>query len=298
LEERVKNTVVKLLELASSRLPDDVINALREAYEQEESNVAKIQLDNMLRNARLAEERNLPICQDTGLVVFFVDLGRKFPIELDLPAILNEATKEATERIPLRPNAVHPIDRTNSGDNLGVGVPIINWNITENDYLEITAMPKGGGSENMSKLRVLNPGAGVEGIREFLVDTVKRAGGKPCPPTIIGLGIGGTTDETMKLAKKATLRPLDREHQEASLAALERSLLEEVNDTGIGPMGLGGKTTALGVKVEYAYCHTASLPAGINVQCWAARRATARILKGGGVELLSHSGVERWLDQA
>lgn len=290
LERTIKKTVIQLLKLAATQLPEDVVKALEEARRIEDSEVARTQLDNILQNVAIAEENKLPMCQDTGLVIFFNDIGRGFPKDLNIYPLLEEATKEATKTIPLRPNAVHPLTRENSGDNIGIGIPIVNWNLTETDYLDITVMLKGAGSENMSILRALNPSEGVEGIRDLLLETVIHSGGKPCPPIILGLGIGGTTDEAMRLAKKATLRPLDKKHKDRVFQDLEKKLLGAVNRTGIGPMGLGGKTTALGVKVEYAYCHTASLPVGINVQCWAARRSVARIFKDGTIEVLSHRG--------
>lgn len=290
LERTVRKTAIRLLRLAATQLPEDIIKALHEAYRIEDTDIAKIQLDNILQNIGIAEETKLPMCQDTGLVIFFNEVGRGFPRDLNIYPLLVEATREATKIIPLRPNAVHPLTRENSGDNIGIGVPIVNWNLTETDYLDITVMLKGAGSENMSILRVLNPSEGVEGIRDLLLETVTNSGGKPCPPVILGLGIGGTTDEAMKLAKKATLRPLNEKHTDRVFRDLEKGLLEAVNNTGIGPMGLGGKTTALGVKVEYSYCHTASLPVGINFQCWAARRSAARIYKDGTIEVLSHRG--------
>lgn len=281
-----------MLELAATKLPGDVIAALEVAYESEDSEVAKMQLGNILRNIQLANQMRLPMCQDSGLVVFFVELGRRFQRDVDIHSRLVEATRKATESIPLRPNAVHPLTRSNSGDNLGLGVPLVTWNLIDADYLEVTAMLKGAGSENMSRLEVLDPGAGVEGIKDLLLDTVMRSGGKPCPPTILGIGLGGTTDEALKLAKKATLRPIGQKHPDLLFADLEDMLLEAVNETGVGPMGLGGRTTALGVQVEYAYCHTASLPVGINVQCWAARRSKARIHNDGSVEIISHRDEE------
>ncbi len=290
LEDTVKKAAIKLLELAATRLPEDVTLALKHACEKEDSEVARIQLENMLRNIETASLTKLPMCQDTGLILFFNELGREFPRELDISPILVEAVREATESIPLRPNTVHPLTRANSGNNVGVGVPQIAWDLTDTDYLEITVLLKGAGSENMSRFRMLNPSKGVEGVKEFLMDTVIRSGGKPCPPTILGVGIGGTSDEALKLAKKAILRPVGQKHLDPAFAELEETLLESVNETGIGPMGLGGRTTALGVHVEYAYCHPASLPVGINVQCYAARRAKARISGDGNVEILSHSG--------
>ncbi len=290
IERRAKRTAIKLLQLAATKLPEDVTTAIRRAREEEDSEVAQVQLDNILRNIRMADQMELPMCQDTGLIVFFNELGRMFPKEPDISSALLEATREATESIPLRPNAVHPITRVNTGNNVGVGIPIIKWEITDTDYLDLTVMLKGAGSENMSRLLMLNPSAGTNAIVESVTETVIASKGKPCPPTILGVGIGGTTDETMNLAKKATIRPLDKRNPDPILADLEKRLLETVNGTGIGPMGLGGRTTALGVQVEYAYCHTASLPVGINVQCWAARKARARIFADGSVEILSHGG--------
>jgi fumarate hydratase subunit alpha len=156
-------------------------------------------------------------------------------------------------------------------------MPYINYSVSDADYMEIHVMPKGAGSENMSQMAMLNPSQGIKGIKQFALDTLLNAGSKPCPPVILGMGIGGSADISMKLAKQALLRPVTSHHPEAQIAALEEELLDALNDTGIGPMGMGGNTTVLGVNCEYAYCHTASHPVAINVQCWAARRASARI---------------------
>jgi fumarate hydratase subunit alpha len=182
---------------------------------------------------------------------------------------------------------VHPINRKNTEDNTGVYIPGITWLYDDVDYVEITAVLKGGGSENMSILHMLPPGEGVRGLKRAVLETVFRAGGQPCPPVILNIGIGGTVDLTFKIAKLAMIRPLGVRHQEQAIAKLEKEILQLVNATSIGPMGLGGKTTALDVKIECAYCHTASLPIGINFQCWADRRATARVYPDGSVEMIT-----------
>ncbi|MCQ5375990.1 MAG: fumarate hydratase, partial [Methanomassiliicoccales archaeon] len=177
------------------------------------------------------------------------------------------------------------------GNNLGERMPHVHFLPSQKDYFEISVMPKGAGSENMSALKMLNPSDGIDGIKEFVLETVVNAGGKPCPPIIVGIGIGGSSDLAMTLAKEALLVPLDKENTDPILSSLEREIYTALNETGIGPMGLGGRTTVLGVKIKMAYCHTASLPVAINLQCWAARKATARIFKDGTI-LYSLEGFE------
>lgn len=285
----VKNTIIDLLKDSSTKLPLDVKNALEKAYEVEEG-PAKAQLEAILKNIKMAEETSTPMCQDTGIHIFFVKIGDvgNPKLEKKLASIIIEGVREATKTVPLRPNAVHPLTRKNPGDNVGDYMPYINFTPIESDYIEITAMPKGAGSENMSKVAMLNPSDGIKGIKKFALDTVVSAGSKPCPPTIIGLGIGGSADISIKLAKMALLRPIDQRHPDQTVANLEKELFEAFNSLGIGVMGLGGKTTVLGVNAELGYCHTASLPVAINVQCWAGRKATARIYKDGRVEHLTY----------
>ncbi|MFH0749136.1 MAG: fumarate hydratase [Candidatus Bathyarchaeota archaeon] len=282
----VENTAVELLRRAEINLPPDVLQVLNKAYNEETSELGKSQLGAILENIKLAENLKTPICQDTGLMIFYVTIGNQFGDFAFIPDALTEATRRATRDIPLRPNAVHPLSRKNSGDNVGKDIPVITYNITNGDYIELTALPKGGGSENMSVLSMLTPSQGVKGLKQFVIDTVVASGGKPCPPTVIGIGIGGTADYAVKLAKKALLRSLDQPNPDRDIAQLEKELLEMVNATGVGPMGLGGKFTALGLNIEYAYCHTTALPVGINIQCWAGRRATAKIHKDGKVEYI------------
>lgn len=274
-EETIQSTVVELLKRAVTKLPPDIEEALYNAYKKETSEVAKMQFKAILDNINLAGETLTPMCQDTGVHIFYVTLGNVKTG--DIEKAIRNGVKEATEKVPLRPNAVHPLTRKNPGTNLGEKMPYINYDVSDADYIEIHAMPKGAGSENMSKLAMLNPAQGINGIKEFALDTLLNAGSKPCPPVILGMGIGGSADISMKLAKKALLRPVTSRHPDAELAALEDELLQALNETGIGPMGLGGNTTVLGVNIEYAYCHTASHPVAINIQCWAARRASARM---------------------
>ncbi len=279
----IEQTVVCLLREAVIHLPQDVKDALREAEGQETSPTARIQLRTILKNIDEAGRLRVPMCQDTGVQVFFVS-GRMIK---GLEDGIRRGVARATEEVPLRPNAVHPLTRHNPGNNLGEGLPHIIFRPTDDEFTEITVMTKGAGSENMSALAMLTPSQGLNGIRSFVLDTVVRAGGKPCPPTIVGVGIGGTADLACELAKKALLRPLDIPNEDAQLQALEDELHTALNRSGVGPMGLGGRTTVLGVRVSAAFCHTASLPVAVNMQCWAARRATARVFPDGRVEMRS-----------
>lgn len=286
--ELIKDTTVELLRFAVTQLPVDVKKALEDAYSIEEDEVPKAQLKAILDNVALAEKDSLPMCQDTGVPIFFVNVGK---VETgDIQEAIIEGVKEGTKGIPLRPNAVHPITRKNPGDNVGERMPYMNYRFSDNDYLELGVMPKGAGSENMSALKMLTPAGGLKGIKQFVLDVLLNAGSKPCPPTILGVGIGGSADIAMKLGKESLLRPLTQRHPEADIAVLEDELYTSLNEVGIGPMGLGGKTTILGVNIEYAACHTASLPAAVNVQCWAARRAACRIYPDGRVEYTTHGG--------
>jgi len=290
LERLIEEVVVNLLRLAVTELPRDVKEALQRAYSKERSEMGKIQLGAILDNIRLAEERGIPLCQDTGLISFYLKAGSQFGCLKETERIIRKAVARATVEVPLRPNALDPITQENTGNNIGRYVPYIHWRIVEGDFLEITALPKGGGSENTSALSMLSPAEGLDGSKRFILESVVKAGGMPCPPTIIGVGIGGGADIAVSLAKTALLRPLDEPHPNPAVARLEEELLEAVNKTGVGPMGLGGDSTALAVRIEYAHRHPASYPVAVVFQCWAARRATARIYADGDVECLSHAG--------
>ena len=290
-EKVVEDVAVKLLQLAVTELPQDVKKALQRAYREEESEAGKTQLKAILDNVELAEKTRTPMCQDTGVIIFYVKAGSQVKGLDKIENALRSATIRATKEVPLRPNAVDPFTQKNTGDNTGRFFPFINWEIVPGDTLEITVMPKGGGSENVCALGMLSPGMGVNGLKKFVVDTVINAGAKPCPPTILGVAVGGGADIAMKLAKTALLRTLDQPNPNPDLAKLETELYEAANSTGIGPMGLGGKITVLGVKVDYAHRHPASYPVAVAVQCWAARRASVRIYPDGKIEYLTHKVV-------
>ena len=288
LEEIVENAAVNLLRFAVTELPKDVKEALQKAYREETSEAGKTQLKAILDNVELAEKTRTPMCQDTGTIIFYVKAGAEVKHLDKIENALRKATRRATTKVPLRPNAVDPFKQKNTGDNTGRNIPYINWEIVAGDTLEITVLPKGGGSENVCTMGMLVPGEGINGLKKFVIDSVIKAGSKPCPPNILGVAIGGGSDIAMKLAKKALLRPLDQPNPDPELAELEKELLEAANSTGIGPMGLGGKITVLGVKIDYAVRHPASYPAAVAFNCWAARRATARIYPDGNVEYLTH----------
>lgn len=284
----VENVAIKLLQLAVTELPQDVKKALQNAYRREESEAGKTQLKAILNNIELAEKTRTPMCQDTGVIIFYLKAGAQVKGLDKIEEALRNATKRATKEVPLRPNAVNPFTQKNTGDNTGRFIPFIHWEIVPGNDIEITVFPKGGGCENVCALGMLRPGEGVKGLKKFVVDTIIKAGAKPCPPNIIGVAVGGGADIAMKLAKKTLLRPLNQSNPDPELAKLEKELYEAANSTGIGPMGLGGKFTVLGVHVEYAERHPASYPAAVAVQCWAARRASARIHPDGTVEYLTH----------
>ena len=273
---------MEAIKRAVIRLPPDVKNALREAYEKEYNKVAKTQLKAILNNIELAEKLGKPICQDTGLIVFYVKAGYRFPrLDVVKKALIN-ATRRATKNVPLRPNTVNPFTGKNPGDNTGRFVPYIHWELVNGDYLEFTVVPKGGGSEAVTILRMSSPGRGIAGVKETVIDAVLKAGAKPCPPTIVGVGVGGGADIASVLAKKAAcLRKLSTKNPDPYLAKLEEELYEAINELGIGAMGMGGKHTVLGVHIEYAYRHPATYPIAVVFQCWAARRASA-IVKSDG----------------
>lgn len=279
--EAIERAVVEALREAVTGLPMDVEAALRRAAEDEPEGPPRAQLRTMLDNLDEARRLGLPLCQDTGVPVFFV-LGALSP---DLEEGIRRGVARATVEVPLRPNVVHPLTRENSGTNVGTGMPRIVYRPTDDQSTEITVLPKGAGAENMSALAMLNPSQGLRGIKSFVLETVVRGGGRPCPPTIVGVGIGGIADQAMEMAKEALLRPLDQGNEDPELNELERELEEALNRTGVGPMGLGGRTTVLGVRVKLAHCHTASLPVAVNLQCWAARRATVRIHPDGSWEV-------------
>ncbi len=274
-QQQVAEAVCDIYKQAAIILPEDIVNALKKAYDNEKSDIARLNIKSILKNLELAQENEVPMCQDTGLPIIFVKLGNVEVENLEQGII--DGVKMATKNVPLRTNVVDPLTRQNTGNNIGKGIPQINVELTGEPVLELTVFPKGFGSENNNKLAMLLPGEGTNGIKKFFKKSIISAGGKPCPPTVIGVGIGGSSDMVMKLAKKALLRPIDEKNPDPRLAQLEDELVDIANDTGIGPMGLGGNTTVLGVNVELADTHTAGFPVGICVQCWAARHATCTL---------------------
>jgi len=286
LREAVKSGIVTMMREAAFNVPRDVKEALQRAYEIEDNPVAKANLEAILRNIEVSGKTKLPMCQDTGTPIFFIELGEGFPLRSEVTKIVEEAVRIATEEIPLRPNAVNPWTYQNSGDNTGRFVPIIHLDLVQGDRMKVMYLAKGGGSENTSKLYMLSPVLGLKGIKRAVIDAMIDAGPKPCPPIVVGVGVGGNADMALKLAKKATFRRLDEPNPDPKLAEIEEELLEKINSLGLGPMGLGGKTYALAVKIEWAHKHPASLPVGINIQCWAFRRSEAVFDSSGRMELL------------
>ena len=284
----VENMAFNLIKQAVIYLPEDVKQALQKAYAEETSETAKTQLKAILFNIALAEENQAPMCQDTGTLTFYIKAGAQVKHSDKVEEALVNATRKATREVPLRPNAVDPFTLKNSGDNTGRYTPQLHWEIVAGDSLELTVMPKGGGSENVCAVRMLLPNEGINGLKKFVVDAVVNAGAQPCPPTILGVAVGGGADIALYLAKKVLLKPLNEANADPEIAKLEQELLDAANMTGIGPMGLGGKTTVLGVHVDYAHRHPASFPVAVAFNCWAARRASARLSANGEVEYLTH----------
>jgi len=288
LETKIINSVVELLRISETRLPKDILDSLKKAFEIEESSLAKSQFEAILRNAEVAAKESIPMCQDTGLIGFYVKLGDNFPIRSKIYDLLIEATRKATKEIPLRPNTIDPWTHKNPGDNTGNHIPLIHLELVPGDKLEITALPKGGGSSYVAKFYSIPPVEGIMGLKKAVIDAAFNAGPKPCPPVVIGVGVGGTEDLTMFLAKKALLRPVNVRNENPEIAKLEEELRSAINSLGIGPMGLGGKTYALAVNIEWAHRHPATFLVGVAIGCWALRRGTLVIDKDGNAEIISH----------
>lgn len=261
---------------ACCNLPEDVLEALKRSREIEESPAGRDVLDQLVENAEIARTRQMPICQDTGFAIVFVEIGQDAHIaDGDLYEAINEGVRRGYCEGYLRKSIVrHPLDRKNTGDNTPA---VIHTEIVPGDRVNITIAPKGGGSENMSAAKMLTPADGFEGVKRFVVETVKAAGSNPCPPIIVGIGLGGTLEKAALLSKKAVLRRVGEPSQNAKDAEIERELLSAVNDTGVGPSGYGGRVTALAVHVESYPCHIASLPVAITLQCHAARHCSFSI---------------------
>jgi len=275
--DEIKRAVKKLCMDANYYLPQDVIDALRKGYEREVSPIGKDILKKILKNIEVAGKQKLPLCQDTGVAVFFIDLGQEVKIVgKSLEDAINEGVREGYSEGYLRKSMVaDPLfDRTNTKDNTPC---IMHIRIVRGNKVRIAFVPKGGGAENMSRVAMLKPADGVEGVKRFVIQTVEEAGPNPCPPLIIGVGIGGNFEEVSLLAKRALLRKIGQHNPDARYAELEDELLVEINRLGIGPQGLGGRITALAVNIEHFPCHIASLPVAVNLQCHAARHKEIEI---------------------
>ena len=269
----ITETVARLCIEANIDLGADVEEAFRRMKETEDSPTGKEVLDLLLKNAQIAREERMPICQDTGLAVVFIDVGQDVHFTGgSLEEAFHEGVRQGYEKGYLRKSTCHPFTRKNLGDNTPA---IIHTRIVPGDKVRIVVEPKGGGSENMSRVVMLAPAEGIEGIKAYILQRVKESGSNPCPPIVVGVGIGGTFERAAFLAKKATLRPIGTKNPDPELDALEQELLEKINKIGIGPGGLGGRTTALSVHIEMMPCHIASLPLAVNIQCHAGRHKEA-----------------------
>ncbi|MDX6495783.1 MAG: fumarate hydratase subunit alpha [Gaiellales bacterium] len=286
LEQVVEDAAAHLYVWALKDIPQDLRDALHAATQSETHPVGRRILETIDANVAIADQGDSLVCQDAGLAVFYVRLGERFPLHpARVERALREGTRRATLEHPLRSNTVHTLTREPTGDNTGHRIPHIHWEFVPDwDEMDVKCVPKGSGSENMSFLRMLTPADGVPAIKRFVLDSIVEAGGKPCPPGIVGVGIGGSADLAVQLAKQAIARPVGTHNADPDVAALEHELFALLNETGIGPMGLGGDTTVLAVHAEQAHTHITLNPVAVNYQCWAARRASAHIAAGGAVE--------------
>ena len=286
LQQAVEDAAAYLYVWALKDIPQDLRDALAAAKDRETSIPGRRVLETIAKNVAVADDQKNLVCQDTGIAVYTCRVGEDFPLH---PARIYEALKAGTERAtlehPLRSNAVHTLTRENTGPNTGYRLPIVHWEfIREWDGLDVKCVPKGSGSENVSFLKMCVPADGVKGIKKFVLESIVESGGKPCPPGIVGIGIGGSADYAMYLAKEAIARPIGTRNPDPHVAKLEEELYELLNETGIGPMGLGGDVTVLNCHIEHADTHMTLNPVAVNYQCWAARRASAHVSANGDVE--------------
>jgi len=279
-ETKFREAIVEMLCSAETKLPKDVVRALKQGKIREQNPNAKLQFDCMLKNLELARKLGLPMCQDTGTFTFFIQLGYGLKLNFDMKKAIDKAVTQATREVPLRANIVDPFTRKNTDSNVGIGQPSVHLELVPGKKLSIDLLVKGAGAENWSRFFMFRPADGDKAIERAVLLTLVEAGGQPCPPTIVGVGVGGSGEIAPTLAWRALLRRLDNPNPDRRLAKLERQIMQAANELDIGPMGLGGRTTVLGVHVEKAACHIASLPVAVALQCWAARRARARLING------------------
>ena len=285
IEKVVEDTAVELLRITATEYPKEYVKELEKLMKETKGEVGKSQMVSILEDVALARKESWPMCQDTGLVAFMVKLGDEFPLRSGLKEVLVNATRRATKEIPLRPNAVDML-KGNTNDNVcDPHVPILYVELVPGKNLELTAMPKGGGSSNVAAHRMLKPGLGMKGVKNFVIEALAAAGSLGCPPYFVGVGVGASEDYCMVLAKKALLKPFKVRNTDPKIATIEEELLTKVNELGIGAMGLGEGPTALDLHIEMAARHPASLPVGIVISCWALRHVKATIGADGKVRI-------------
>ncbi len=270
---RITEVVERLCIEANEHLPEDVKCALRDCRVQEDGELARGVLDNIIENFEIADREQVPVCQDTGMACVFLEIGQEVHLTGGtLTEAVDEGVRRGYEKGYLRKSVVmDPVRRGNTGDNTPA---VLYTEIVPGEHVTVTVGPKGFGSENMSALRMFKPSAGLQGIKDFILETVETAGPNPCPPMVVGVGIGGTFDKAALLAKKALMRPLDSSHPDPFYADLEREMLQKINELGIGPQGFGGRTTALGVNIETMPTHIAGMPCAVNISCHVTRHKT------------------------
>ena len=267
--EQVTRAVRDLCIRANTELGDDVVTAFHKALEVEESPIGRDILERLIENARIAKDEQIPMCQDTGMAVVYLEAGQDVQfVGGALEEAIHEGIRQGYTEGYLRKSLCDPITRKNTGDNTP---GMIHYRIVPGDACRLTVAPKGGGGENMSQVVMLSPSEGIQGVKDFVVERVHESGGKPCPPIIVGVGIGGTLEKAALLAKQALLRPVGSKNEDPQIEALEKDWLKAINDLGIGPQGLGGRTTALAVHIGTMPCHIASIPVAVNIQCNSSR---------------------------
>jgi len=294
VEGKITESAARLISAAAIYLPPDVKRSLEEAQRNESTELAKKVIDSMLKNLEVAEAEGRPSCQDTGTVIFYVKAGDKFPFLGKMEEILRSATVKATADVPLRPNSVSIFTGKNSGNNTADRIPWIEWDLVPgSDTAEVTVVLKGGGSEAPSLARVIPPAEGMKGVYKMVLDDIFEQGPKPCPPVVVGIGLGPTADIAMKLAKQSLLADIGQRNPDPEIAKIEVSLLQAINRLGWGPHGVGGATTALDVHIDAVNRHPASFAVGVATVCWEDRKSTMKIDSGGHVQFITHPFLNR-----
>lgn len=266
---QITEAVKKLCIDAAYYIDEKTLNKIKESVTTENTPLGKTILKQIIENDILAKNEFIPMCQDTGITLVFIEIGREVYVDGNIEDAINEGVRKAYNEAFLRKSVVsHPLIRKNTNDNTPA---IIYYKIVDGKDLKITVCLKGAGSENMSKIKMLNPSDGIQGIKDFVLQSIKEAGGRPCPPLVLGIGIGGTMDRAAQLSKEALLRDINDSSSDEEINKLEKEILKLVNESNVGPMGLGGSTTALAVKINYGPCHIASLPVALTIQCHAHR---------------------------